>query len=439
MARATVTAAGFVPRLARRARDSLWALPLACMLAGVLLAVATLAIDRAADYELVPRWVTGTPTAAQTVLSTIATSMVTLITIVLTVTTVAVQLAMGQFSPRIVGALLQDRPSQLAHGLFAATFAFTVLAVSQVDDQAAGGGKVPGLTILVAYALVLASVVTLILYVHHAGQSLRVASMVDLVGDNLRLQLVERYPDPVPGADGAAEPRVIPAVESGVVVEVDERRLVEVAAAAECRLDLLVAMGDFVPAGAALFEVTDGDPSRLPEDLCALVGLGSERTHVDDPAYGFRKLVDIAERTASSSGGDPTTAVQAIDRLHDCLRYMACRDIPDGRHRDADGVIRLEMPVLGWDGYVRLSFDELRLVAGPSPQVSRRIEAALRDLWAIAPTERRPALERQLRLLAGEVERAHAAGDDTRAGTVADIQGIGSGPDVIAARQNSTA
>jgi hypothetical protein len=55
--------------------------------------------------------VTGPPTAAQTVLSTIATSMVTLITIVLTVTTVAVQLAMGQFSPRIVGALLQDGPA----------------------------------------------------------------------------------------------------------------------------------------------------------------------------------------------------------------------------------------------------------------------------------------------------------------------------------------
>lgn len=400
------------------------------MLAGVLLALGTAGIDRAVD-ELVPRWITGPPTAAQTVLSTIATAMVTLITIVLTVTTVAVQLAMAQFSPRIVGALLQDRPSQLAHGLFAATFAFAVIGVSQVDDQAPGGGSVPGLTILVAYALVLASIVALILYVHHAGQSLRVASMVDLVGDGLRLQLVRRYPNPLPGIAEAAEARVIQAVESGVVVEVDERHLVDVAAAANCRLELLVAMGDFVPAGTALLRVKDGDPSRLPDDLCALVVLGSERTHIDDPAYGFRKLVDIAERTASSSGGDPTTAVQAIDRLHDCLRYMACRDIPDGRHRDADGVVRLEVPVLGWDGFVRLSFDEIRLLAGPSPQVSRRMRAALRDLWDVAPANRRPALERQLRLLAGEVERAQPAGEDARAGIVADVQGIGSGPDVL--------
>lgn len=419
--------------LARRARDSLWALPLACMLAGVLLALATAAIDRSVD-DLVPRWITGPPTAGQTVLSTIATAMVTLITIVLTVTTVAVQLAMAQFSPRIVGALLQDRPSQLAHGLFAATFAFAVIGVSQVDDQAPGGGSVPGLTILVAYVLVLASIVALILYVHHAGQSLRVASMVDLVGDDLRLQLVRRYPNPLPGLAEAAEApeaRVIPAVESGVVVEVDERHLVDVAAAAGCRLELLVAMGDFVPAGTPLFRVKDGDPSRLPDDLCTLVVLGSERTHVDDPAYGFRKLVDIAERTAASSGGDPTTAVQAIDRLHDCLRYMASRDIPDGRHRDADGVVRLEVPVLGWDGFVRLSFDEIRLVAGPSPQVSRRMQAALRDLLAVAPANRRPAVERQLRLLAGEVERAHAADEDARAGIIADVQGIGSGPDVL--------
>jgi hypothetical protein len=44
--------------------------------------------------------------------------MVSLTALVLTITMVVVQLAMGQFSPRIVQRILRDKPSQLAIGLF---------------------------------------------------------------------------------------------------------------------------------------------------------------------------------------------------------------------------------------------------------------------------------------------------------------------------------
>jgi hypothetical protein len=48
----------------------------------------------------------------------------------------------------------------------------------------------------------------------------------------------------------------------------------------------------------------------------------------------------------------------------------------------------------------------------------------------VAPAERQPALDRQLRLLAGGVARALEDEDDGRAALVADAQGIGSGADV---------
>src|SRR4051812_40644781 len=54
--------------------DRLWVVPLLCLLAGVLLAFATLAIDRGSDYGLVGQRLTGTPTAVQNVLSLIAQS-----------------------------------------------------------------------------------------------------------------------------------------------------------------------------------------------------------------------------------------------------------------------------------------------------------------------------------------------------------------------------
>ena len=95
--------------------------------------------------------------------------------------------------------------------------------------------------------------------------------------------------------------------------------------------------------------------------------LGPERTHDDDPSYGIRKLVDIAERSiASSPFEDPSTTVMALHRLYDCLRILADRDIPPGRRCDADGQVRLTMRVLDWDGYVRLAFDEIRLAGAGS-------------------------------------------------------------------------
>jgi hypothetical protein len=86
--------------------------------------------------------------------------------------------------------------------------------------------------------------------------------------------------------------------------------------------------------------------------------------------------------------------------------------------------------VLDWDGYVRLAFDEIRLAAGGYPQVTRRLEAALADLKTVAPAERHPALDRQLRLLEAAVARALEDDEDRRAALVADAQGIGSGSDV---------
>src|SRR4029079_8081479 len=102
-------------------------------------------------------------------------------------------------------------------------------------------------------------------------------------------------------------------------------------------------------------------------------------------SYGPRVRVCIAERSLSDSPFlDPTTAVQAIDRLHDCLRQLAPRPMPDGRYHDAEGRLRLVERVMTWDRFVHLGFDEIVLAGARSPQVSRRLLTALLDLRSVA-------------------------------------------------------
>ena len=413
-------------RLARRLRSALWLVPLLCVLGGVALAIATLAIDRAYDYGLVSPRLTGTATSVQTFLSTVATSTITLGSLVLTVTTVAVQLAMGQFSPRIVAALLNDRRSQLAIGLFGATFVYALLVLRDVDDQS---GAVPGLSVIIAGALMLASIAGLFLFVQHASQHLRAGGLIDLVGDHSRTQFDRQYPAD-PRTDDGRAPDIVTAPEPGAVVTVHDAQLVAAARRADCVLELLPAMGDFVPGGAPLFRV-HGDPSALDRAAVArMVVLGSERPHADDAAYGFRKLVDVAVRSVAQPFDDPTTCVQAIDRLHDGLRQVATRRFPSGLRHDEDGHVRLVVRTTTWDAYVRLAFDEIRLASTESPQVTRRLVAALEDIKTVAPPERQAPLDRELRLLAVAVERHYDDDDDRRAALTADAQGIGSGRDL---------
>jgi uncharacterized membrane protein len=234
--------------------------------------------------------------------------------------------------------------------------------------------------------------------VHHIGQSLRVSSLIELVGKDTRKLLDHLYPDGAPS--GAPDPALVLAPRSGVISHIGHRHLVDAARAADCRLELVPALGEFVPAGAPLFRV-HGDGSRLDHGRAvAGVVVGLERTLTQDAAYGFRLLVDIAERSlANSPYEDPTTAVQALDRLHDCLRQMAPRPFPSGEHTDDEGVVRLVVPSMDWDAYVHLAFDEIRHAGAASPQVARRLEDAVRDLRTVAPPERVAVLDEQLELL----------------------------------------
>ena len=393
-----------------------------CVLAGVLLSVVTIGIDRWADFEAVPRWLTGGPEAATAILQTIAASMVSLAALVLTITMVVVQLAMGQFSPRIVQTFLQDRPSQLAIGLFVATFAHAMLTLREVQFEE--GGQVPGIGIIVAYVLVLTSIAMLVIYVHHIGRSLRVSALIELVGSDTRTLLERRYPRRIVEQPTPAD--VIVAPHSGVLVGVDRDDLASAAVVGGCVVHVVPALGEFVPAGAPLVRIEGSTAMIDRQAVIKALRFGLERTLDEDLAYGLRMLVDMAIRAlAESPFSDPTTAVQCIDRLHDGLRQLAVRDLDDSRIVDTSGALRATLPTMDWNAYVVLAFDEIRLAGASSPQVTRRLAAAIRDLMTITPPERHTPLLAQQQLLREAVEDTPRAGRRTDVDLEPDMQGIG--------------
>ena len=169
-------------------RTGFWFVPSLFVAGAVVLSFLTVRVDRA-DHVL--GWVafTGGPTSAQQLLTTIATSMMTFTGLVFTITIVALQLASSQFSPRVLRTFLRDRGSQAALGVFTATFVYSLMVLVQVRTIATGTVFVPGISITVAFVLLMASLGTFVFYVNHIAQSIRVVNIIESVAAETRTSL----------------------------------------------------------------------------------------------------------------------------------------------------------------------------------------------------------------------------------------------------------
>jgi uncharacterized membrane protein len=123
--------------------------------------------------------------------------------------------------------------------------------------------------------------------------------------------------------------------------------------------------------------------------------VGDERTFEQDPALALRLLADIALRALSPAVNDPTTAVQALDRIESLLRVLATRDLSMENVADSSGTIRVKLVLPTWDQYLAVALDEIIALPGLLPSVSHRLTQLLDNLAAIAPPGRRPELQQR--------------------------------------------
>lgn len=401
-------------RLGERLRMSLWFVPAVAVATAIGLAAVLVPLDRAFDVEG-PRWLlfSGGPESARNLLTVIAGSMITSISLIFSVTMVVLQLASAQYSPRVLRSFIRDRLVQSVLGVYIATFAYCLVVLPAVRSAVDGGNDeffVPSLAVTAALLMALGSLALFVRYVHHMAHAIRASTIISTVAQETREALERMYPEEIgEEAEQAAAPSGPPRSSiawegrPGILVAVDEDTLIEVACRAETVIEVVPMVGSFVPTGIEVFRVRGPAPDEPAVAAC--ITIDDDRTMHQDPAFGFRQLVDVAERALSPGVNDPTTAVQAIDQLHDLLRRLARRRIPSPLRLGPDGALRVVAPRLGWDEYVHLAFDEIRHYSGRSIQVTRRLSGAVDDLLSVASTARREALEFQRALLNAASDR----------------------------------
>jgi uncharacterized membrane protein len=370
-----------------RLRESLLFVPAVMLLASVAVAVALAAIDDARRSRPLPWTFSFAPGTASTLLGIIAGATITTAGVVFSLLVVSLQLASGQFSPRVLRGFWRDQFGQVLVGLLLSTFAFCVLALARLDPAAQ---QAPALTMMFALLLTLASVIFIVVYLDRISRQQYVGNIVARVAGET-LHLIGELPYgphvgmrvgeavPAPAMDTMGEPLIVRSPGDGWVQQIS-RRAVIAAAPAHGIVRLETRVGGYLVRDTPVASIwpRPADPAAAAALIRAAVILGPARTMQQDIDFGLRQLNDIALRALSPAVNDPTTAIEVTLRIGSIMRPLILAELPAQSVRDTAGRVLLTPADLDHAEYIGHAFDQLRLYAAAHPQV----------LMAIARTQR---------------------------------------------------
>ena len=378
-------------------RDSLWVLPLAGALLGVLFGVVDVRVDESIHL---PPQLQYSPSTASTVLAAIVGATAALTGFVVTVTTLVVQMATGTFSARYMRLWYRDRILKVLLALLIGTLAFSFSLMRRVESD-----FVPNLGVSIVGVLLIVSLLVFSVFLDRYLHRLRPVAVAALVHGYFRRNFeyeVKRaeHPDVYIGVldAGDEEPSLtVRSARPGAIQAVDGKALIGWAQTHDCLVVLRHAIGDFVPLGARLIDVYGGQNQgpRAERHLADMVALGDERTIEQDPAFAIRILVDVANLALSPAVNDPTTAVQVLDYLGETLRLVGTTELTVQSWEDTRPHRGVVVPARSWQDYLSLSADEIREYGAGGIQIMRRLRALFEELHDEVRPEYRPAITRR--------------------------------------------
>jgi uncharacterized membrane protein len=408
-------------------RSSLWVVPFIAIPIELVATRIIHRLDSWLGWTFLDLGVSG----AQAMLNAIITATLSFVVFTFASLLVALQIASGQMTPRIIATILvRDNVVRYTTGLFIFTLLFAISALDRIQT----GGPPFQLVEFVAACLGVLCIATFLFFIDYASRLLRPISIMGRVGKAGLAVIQNVYPGPGLGTSEKAglvkksDPPgriILHSGTSEIILAVNLKDLIALAEKSSGVIELVPQVGDFVAADEPLFRLYDGATSLDESELRSALAFGPERTLEQDPTFAFRIAVDIALKALSPAINDPTTAVIAIDQLARLLRSAGERNLRTDELPSATGELRVICRTPKWEDFVHIALTEIRLCGVQSMQIARRLRAMIENLIETLPKHRHPALQEQLTLLDREVDRCFIYAEDRALAHIGDSQGLG--------------
>ncbi|MGK2913550.1 MAG: DUF2254 domain-containing protein [Porticoccaceae bacterium] len=397
-------------------RASFWFMPLLMVAVSIVLAAALIEVDSAGSAQWMNQWPrlfgTGTEGARQ-MLATLAGSMISVMGITFSMTLLAMTLASGQYTSRILRNFMRSRVTQVTLGIFGGTFVYCLIVLRTIR-----GGEtefVPSMAVFFAFILALCGVGVLIYFIHHIASSIQASNIIASVAreaiaaiDRLFPEKLGHGPDEDEGQDQVLRSLdertwyAVPAAASGYIQSVDNDALLGLARDRKTIVQMEHGVGAFVVQDAALasLALTYPPDQEMIAALNKAYSISRHRTVEQDPSFGIRQIVDMALKALSPGVNDTSTAVMCVDYLTAILTRLACRQFPLS-HRYEGETLRVIAIVPTFEGLLAEAFDQIRGSAAGNVAIMARMLSAFAVLAELTTSpRRRQALHEQVQWLA---------------------------------------
>lgn len=341
-------------------KNSYWFIPTLMAGFSLLLTLFMIELDhRIQDVHLEGYWwiYGGGPDGARAVLSTIASSIMTVAGVTYSITIAVMSLTSQQFGPRLISNFMRDRGNQFVLGAFVSTFLYCLMILRTIRGEGDLPIFVPVIAVSYGVFMAIFSVGVLIYFIHHIAQSIQVSTIIYETGKELDHAIDRLFPAKM----GEGEHRIhriatedlpdsfeegstpIPSAGHGYITGMDTERIMRVARERQILLRLNFRPGHYVIEGDVIADVWPGHKAEpdLANEINGSIGLGPQRTMVQDAEFAVLQLVEMALRALSPSMNDPFTAMMCIDRIGSSMSRLAGRDNPSPYRYDDDGQLRI--------------------------------------------------------------------------------------------------
>ncbi len=392
----------FLARLIERVNTSIWFVPGAMGLIGVVLAFVMLHLDRghaAIPWEWLRLMQIGADGVRQ-VFSVTTGSMMTITGVTFSISIVALSLASNQFGPKILRNYMSDSANKVVLGLLIGTFVYGLTVLAFIDGQ--DEGYIPLFATLVNLALTVSAIGGMIYFIHNVSKSIQAEQIIALIGTDLDVAIDKTLLEGSPGdmhftsaqwqalTDGL-QAFTLPGCTSGYIQTIDYAGLACRAQALGCYLRIDTRAGKFVIDGAPIgkyYAQRELDDNAL-QHLRTLLVSGRKRTPVQDIEFTIDQLAQVALRALSPGINDPYTAITCIDWLSAALAKMGTCEFPPQYIADADGDLRLAVDTFTFAGAVNTMFDPLRQNARGNEMVVIRLLETIAAIISVTNNESR--------------------------------------------------
>src|ERR1051325_7056342 len=244
-------------RIASYLRSSLWIVPVGALVLEQVFMAILISLDQKLGWSGLKLGVDG----ARGMVNAIITLSLSFIVFTFGSLLVAIQVASGQYTPRIIATtLLRNNVIRYTVGLFVFTFVFEIKALNQTETV------VPQLILFVAGLLGFACIVAFLFLIDYAARMLRPVSLVKCVGEDGLAVLESVYPDeftadegePLENKLGPARRTLHQRGRSGIVVADNVSQLLADAEKTNGSIEFAPQVGDFVGVGEPLFVLYGG-------------------------------------------------------------------------------------------------------------------------------------------------------------------------------------